>query len=151
MTDQMSSTRQHTWRTALLTALLAIIIGAGIVIATRPAVLDLAAPSRDCGQEGFRIGGNSDDVRQCILVAYQQRTPAHSAHVRETIEGDPITYTVRVQGRDDYELTIDHTKDRFGTSLGVVQYRCTGMRISDGNARVLRLFNCGVGVAGFDL
>jgi hypothetical protein len=148
MTDQIP---QRIGRTALLTALVAVLVVAGVVIATRPAVVDLAAPSVDCGQEGFRIDGNSDDVRRCILAAYQQRTRAHSAHVRETIEGDPITYTVRLQSRDAYELTIDHTKDRFGSSLGVVQYRCTGMRISDGSARVLRLFNCGAGVAGFDV
>jgi hypothetical protein len=151
MTDQMLSMRQRSQRTALLSALLAIVVVGGTVIATRPPVVDLAAPSTDCGQEGFRVEGNSDDVRRCILAAYQQQTPAHSAHVRETMEGDPITHTVRVHGRDDFDLTIDHTRDRFGSSLGVVQYRCTGMRISDGGARVLRLFNCGAGVAVFDL
>jgi hypothetical protein len=123
---------------------------AGLAVATQQDVGDLVAPSADCGQEGFRAEGRPDDVRRCILLAYQQHTRAHSAHVRETIEGDPITYRIRVSGRDDYELTIDGSKDRFGSGK-VTQYRCAGMRSGGGDVSVLRLFNCGAGVAGVDL
>jgi len=141
----------HARRTWLLVALAAVVLAAGVVIATQPRLGDLVAPSADCGQEGFRTEGSPDQVRRCILAAYEQRTSAHSAHVRETIEGDPITYRIRVHGRDDFDLSIDWTKDRFGASLGIKEYRCTGMRSGDGSAFVLRVFNCGAGVAHLDL
>ena len=141
------------WRirwTWLLVALAAVVV-AGAAIATQPRLGDLVAPSADCGQEGFRSEGSPDQVRRCILAAYEQRTSAHSTHVRETIEGDPIMYRIRVHGRDDFDLSIDWTKDRFGSSLGIKEYRCTGMRGGDASKFVLRVFNCGAGVAVVDL
>lgn len=123
---------------------LVVLLAAGVV-ATQPRLADLVA-SADCGQEGFRVDGNADQVRRCILAAYVQRTSAHSTHVRETMEGDPITYRIRVYGRDDFELSIDWTKDRFGAGFGVKEYRCTGMSGGDGGAFVLRVFDCGAGL-----
>jgi len=151
MAQQGPSEPWRTRRTWLLVALVAAVLAVGVVIATQPRLGDVVAPSADCGQEGFRADGNPDQVRRCILAAHEQRTRAHSAHVRETIEGDPVTYRIRVHGRDDFDLSIDWTKDRFGANLGIKEYRCTGMRGGDGSAFVLRVFNCGAGVAGVDL
>jgi hypothetical protein len=135
----------------MLAALAAATLLVGLLIATRPGVSDVLLPSADCGQEGFLTGnGRPDEVRRCILMAYEQHARAHSAHLRETLEGDPITYRVRVSGRDDYELTVDASKDRFGSGK-VTTYRCAGMRSGGGDVSVLRLFNCGAGVAGVDL
>jgi hypothetical protein len=138
-------------RSWLLVALVSLAVVAGVAVAIEVRMRDLGTRSADCGQEGFRSDGSPDQVRRCILDAYERRTSAYSAHVRETMEGDPITYRIRVHGRDEFDLSIDWTKDRFGSGLGIKEYRCAGMRGGDGSTFVLRVFNCGAGVAVLDL
>lgn len=138
-------------RRPLVIAGVALIV-VGVLIIGSPAGQDVIQPSWNCGRKQIdrATGGvTSTEVRRCILAAYRQRTRAHSEHVQLTMEGDPIAYTIRVRARDDFELTRDTTKDRYGPGR-LARYRCTGMTGNEGGSFPLRLVGCGEGLA-FDI
>jgi hypothetical protein len=86
------------------------------------------ASERDCGEEAFDITGRASDpaVRECLWESYRAVDRARSRHVRPTIEGDPITWTVHVRGLDQVELVIDSREDRF-SRRDIRTIHCTGM------------------------
>ncbi|MDF2631388.1 MAG: hypothetical protein K0R39_5219, partial [Symbiobacteriaceae bacterium] len=53
-------------------------------------------------------------------------TPARFVTSHPTIEGDPITWTVRVTAKDRVEVDVDTTKDKFGEQK-VTHYVCTSL------------------------
>lgn len=143
---------QGAWRRLLMASVAAIVL-VGVLIIGTPVAQDIVQPSWNCGREHLDLAAGSvtaTDVRQCILAAYRQHTRAHSEHVRPTMEGDLITYVIRLKGRDDLELTIDTTKDRYGQGR-IVHYRCNGMTGSEGGSFSLRLLGCGERLALIDI
>lgn len=128
-------------RTLLAASIAGVVLVGGLIIAM-PLVQEVVQPSRDCGQDRIdpATGSvSSTEVRRCILAAYEQHIRARSEHVTPTMEGDPIMYSIRLSRRDEFEVTIDTTKDRFGSGR-VSHEQCRGMR---GNGYKLTLFGCG--------
>jgi hypothetical protein len=86
-----------------------------------------AAPS--CGREVQMHGqGINDAARTCLWDAYQAGGAAELVITRHTIEGDPITTTIRVRSKSSIEV-IDDSQDRFG-SRGVRNAMCSEMERS---------------------
>src|SRR5688500_10194338 len=73
------------------------------------------ASERNCGEEAFDVAGRASDpaVRECLWDAYSTVDRARSRHIRQTIEGDPIVFTVHLRGLDRVELVIDSREDRY--------------------------------------
>lgn len=80
-----------------------------------------AAPS--CGRE-VQLHGQGYDAaaRKCLWDAYQAKKPAGLSLTRHTIEGDPITFTLRVLEDSSIEVVEDN-QDRFG-ARGVRRSTC---------------------------
>ena len=71
-----------------------------------------AAPS--CGREVQTHGQGYDEAaRTCLWDAYRAGRPAELVMTRHTIEGDPITLTLRVRSNASIEVLVDN-RDRFG-------------------------------------
>jgi hypothetical protein len=81
----------------------------------------VAAPS--CGHEVQTHGQGYDEAkRKCLWDAYQAGRAAELALTRHTIEGDPITLTLRVRSTSSIEVVEDN-RDRFGVR-GVRRSTC---------------------------
>lgn len=80
-----------------------------------------AAPS--CGRE-VQVHGRGYDAsaRKCLWDAYLAGKPAALSLTRHTIEGDPITFTLRVLSGSSIEV-IEDNRDRFG-ARGVRSSTC---------------------------
>ncbi len=77
-----------------------------------PASAGANAPS--CGHEVQTHGQGYDEAaRTCLWDAYRAGRPAALVMTRHTIEGDPITLTLRVRSNTSIEVLEDN-RDRFG-------------------------------------
>jgi hypothetical protein len=86
-----------------------------------------SAPS--CGREVQRVGTGYDaTARKCLWDAYQAGKPAELSLTHHTIEGDPITFTLRVVSASSIEV-IEDNQDRFGPR-GVRRSTCTKLEQS---------------------
>ncbi len=71
-----------------------------------------SAPS--CGREVRRLDQGYDaTARKCLWDAYQAGKPADLSLTHHTIEGDPVTFTLRVVSASSIEV-IEDNQDRFG-------------------------------------
>ncbi|HRI66014.1 MAG TPA: hypothetical protein PK156_17320 [Polyangium sp.] len=81
-----------------------------------------AAPS--CGHETQIHGPGYDEAaRSCLWDAYRAGRPAELVLTRYTVEGDPITVTLRIRSGPAIEVHEDN-RDRFG-ARGVRSSTCT--------------------------
>lgn len=81
-----------------------------------------------CGHEIIDTNHQGYDVasRDCLWNAYSDGVSATFSTTAHTVEGDPITYTVRVIATNLIEVDLDATKDRFGNQ-NVTKYTCRVM------------------------
>lgn len=83
-----------------------------------------AAPS--CGHEVQTHGKGYDEVaRTCLWDAYQAGKPGELMLTRHTIEGDPVTFTLRVRSASLIEV-IEDNRDHFGAQ-GVRSTSCSAL------------------------
>lgn len=83
---------------------------------------DAQAPS--CGREVQTHGqGYDEKARSCLWEAYQAGRAASLALTRHTIEGDPITFTLRVRSSSAIDV-IEDNQDHFG-ARGVRNTTCS--------------------------
>ena len=80
-----------------------------------PLPADAGASAPSCGREVQTHGQGYDEAaRTCLWDAYRAGRPAELVMTRHTIEGDPITLTLRVRSNTSIEVLVDN-RDRFGT------------------------------------
>lgn len=92
----------------------------------RPSATTTEAQAKppSCGREKQTHGEGYDEAaRTCLWDAYRAGRPAELELTRHTIEGDPITWTLRVRSGSSIEVTEDN-RDRFGVH-GVRTASCT--------------------------
>ncbi len=76
-----------------------------------------------CGRETNVHGSGFDArARACLWDAWQNQSPAGLVITMHTVEGDPITYTLRVRSGPVVDVVEDN-RDRFG-SRGVFRSTC---------------------------
>jgi len=66
-------------------------------------------------------------ARDCFLSAFREGREAELAVTVTSFEGDPITTVYRVLGRDDLEVFVDASADRFSGPVKVTHNRCTSV------------------------
>ena len=88
--------------------------------------LDPVTGLRQCGVERNVHGqGRDAAARDCLWRSYTAGQTARFTTTATTVEGDPITYEVRVLAPDRIEVTID-SADTFG-ARGRFRHTCTTM------------------------
>ena len=94
----------------------AVLTGCGMLPTTPPAWVVNRRPLPACGIEELGQGEAGDEeVRGCLLAAYQEGRAAEMISTFPTIEGDPITRYIRVHENGVVEIFVDATRDRFGS------------------------------------
>jgi len=89
-----------------------------------PANAGEALPS--CGRERNVHGEGYDAAaRDCLWKAYQTTSPAELVITHYTVEGDPITFTIRMRAPSNIEVTED-SKDNWGWK-GIRTTTCTSL------------------------
>jgi Domain of unknown function (DUF4362) len=79
-----------------------------------PFSADAGANASSCGREEQMHGQGYDEAaRTCLWDAYRSNRPAELVMIRHTIEGDPISITLRVRSKTSIEV-IEDNRDRFG-------------------------------------
>lgn len=83
-----------------------------------------AGPPPSCGREVQTHGKGYDEAaRACLWDAYQAGKPGELMLTRHTIEGDPITFTLRVRSASWIDVVIDD-RDAFGAQ-GLRSAKCS--------------------------
>ncbi|MDI1450318.1 hypothetical protein [Polyangium sp. 6x1] len=84
-----------------------------------------------CGRETNVHGSGYDAAaRSCLWDAWRNGSAAGLVITMHTVEGDPITYTLRVRPGPVVDVTVD-SRDRFG-SPGVTRATCRTLEKSAG-------------------
>jgi hypothetical protein len=87
---------------------------------------EAGAKAPACGHEVQTHGRGYDAAaRKCFWDAYQAGTPTALALTRHTIEGDPITFTLRVRSKDSIDV-VEENQDRFG-ARGIRSSTCKAL------------------------
>jgi hypothetical protein len=136
--NRTRAARRARW--VLAGALAAAVLAVGAHLLSRPA----PAPPPQCGVVRSGPGPERSDTRplDCFYDAFQQRRLTDVRTVRTTVEGDPITYDLKIvlPGKR-IEVKID-SRDHFG-ARGRFQYICEGMeRVPDAARAHLVLTGC---------
>jgi len=121
-----------------------------VVTASPSSVEGKDAPT--CGHEVQVHGrGYDEKARACLWDAYQAGKAASVALTRHTIEGDPITLTLRVHSGSSIEL-VENNQDRFGPR-GVRTSTCSTLeqRVADDGRRGFILRGCRGSVETFEI
>jgi len=80
-----------------------------------PLSADAGANASSCGREVQVHGQGYDEAaRTCLWDAYRAGRAAELVMIRHTIEGDPISLTLRVRSNTSIEVVEDN-RDRFGS------------------------------------
>jgi hypothetical protein len=95
----------------------------GTTTPTAAMSVDASAHASSCGREENVHGRGYDGAaRDCLWKAYVGGTPAELVITMRTVEGDPITFTLRVRAAKVVDV-IEDNRDRFGTP-GVRRSTC---------------------------
>ncbi len=79
-----------------------------------PLPADAGANAPSCGREVLTLDRGYDEAaRTCLWDAYRAGRVAELVMTRHTVEGDPITLTLRVRSTTSIEVVEDN-RDRFG-------------------------------------
>lgn len=135
------------WRSLCWIAAAAVVAGcSGGMMATGGTVADPASRAAgpfSCGTEVIDADhqGYRADLRDCLWESCRAGKPAEFVTTAHTVEGDPITYRVRMVSSSQIEVELDTTQDRFGDGQ-VVRWTCSGAEMSE--------FPAGKTVGGID-
>jgi len=115
----------------LLPALIVLALAIGLFWVFAPPIGYLTRTSlASCGSERAGAAGPWNvEGRQCLWDAYQAGRPAEFVSTRSSVEGDPVTTTLRLLGSGRVEIYIDGTRDRWGQ--GWTRLECPTLGLSD--------------------
>jgi hypothetical protein len=106
---------------AVVVVLAVLVQGALVGLVPGPAPTAIPSGPIACGEEMAGYNQSLDaEARACFWAAYEQHRPASFTTIKPTIEGDPISWTYRVLEGGAVEITVDSTKDKFGSGEIVV-------------------------------